>query len=149
MDDYDELLDAVEYDYLASLGISQSYTTSRRIRLPDGIDSDFYLLVFTDDTSSDNTWPIMGVVEEFQNEGNNIASAYMPVDLTPPPDLQVTTVTIPQEVLDEQSISLGKRVHPFSIGGVDKKRVLAIRGLTDFPELNEPALKKTEANFGL
>ncbi len=52
----------------------------------------------------------MGVVNEFRDEGNNITSAYMPVDLTPPPDLQVTSLTIPQEVLAGQFFDLSYAV---------------------------------------
>ncbi len=120
LDSEDKLLDLVFHG--TPLLVNQSYTTNRTLRLPDGISGDFYLLVFTDDTSDDDIFPIMGKVEEFRDEGNNISSKLMPVDLTPPPDLQVTSVIIPQEALAGQFFDLSYLVTNNGLGSTPARQ---------------------------
>src|SRR5205814_4122012 len=96
------------------------------VRLPDGIGGNFYILIFTDSNifGSPNVFHVgsdgtgdMARVQEFQGEGNNITAALMPIILTPPPDLQVASVTAqgpdpsqPGHVLSGQSFAVSYTV---------------------------------------
>jgi Subtilase family/SdrD B-like domain/Cadherin-like/Putative Ig domain/CARDB/Domain of unknown function (DUF4114)/Bacterial pre-peptidase C-terminal domain len=80
------------------LNVGESYNNSLTVKLPRGIDSNYYFLVKTD---ADNQ------VSEFQNEEDNFAvSNPTDVDLTPPPDLQVTSVNAPSQGFSGQTMSL-------------------------------------------
>ncbi|MCB1942193.1 MAG: hypothetical protein KDI53_09175, partial [Candidatus Accumulibacter sp.] len=88
-----------EISHSAILRTGDQYSTTLDVRLPDGIGGDFHVLVFTDATvRGTNGVPgvgggtSMGSVPEFQGEGNNLTAAFMPVTLTPPPDLEVTAL---------------------------------------------------------
>ena len=86
------------------LGTGASYNTTLNVQLPDGIQGNFYILVFTDSTviGSPNfpgvgfegppIDPFLGRVAEYRGEGNNITAASLPVLPAIPPDLQVTSV---------------------------------------------------------
>ncbi|MGA2035934.1 MAG: CARDB domain-containing protein, partial [Thermoguttaceae bacterium] len=93
-----------ESDHASILAQGNSYTTTLGVRLPDGIQGPYYLLVFTDSNlvgqiDSPGIWSepyadrVEGRVAEYQGEGNNITAAPLSVLLTSPPDLQVTAVT--------------------------------------------------------
>ncbi|MCC5624357.1 CARDB domain-containing protein, partial [Nostoc sp. CHAB 5715] len=102
-----------EFAHRGSLQQGQSYTQTGEITLPDGVDGDFYLLVFTDSNvgsrgrnlfvESNSTF---ARVPEFQDEGNNITAKPLTVGLQPPPDLQVTSVIIPERSTTGQSFNL-------------------------------------------
>ncbi|MBD2169240.1 DUF4114 domain-containing protein [Calothrix membranacea FACHB-236] len=80
------------------LNVGESYNNSLTVKLPRGIDSNYYFLVKTD---ADNQ------VSEFQNEEDNFGvSNPTDVDLTPPPDLQVTSVNAPSQGFSGQTMSL-------------------------------------------
>ena len=93
-----------ESKHLARLAQGASYTTTLDVRLPDGIHGDYYLLVFTDSNLLGQIGsPNIGLeqyvdyvqsrVAEYQGEGNNITAVPLPILLTTPPDLQVTSVS--------------------------------------------------------
>lgn len=71
----------------AALNASQNYTQSLSVALPNGITGNYYIFVKTD---------YYGGVHE-ADDGNNSTrdTAKMAVSLTPPPDLQVVSVTRP------------------------------------------------------
>src|SRR5262249_4052150 len=77
-----------ELGHGAILKTGDHYDATLNVRLPDGIGGNFYILVFTDSSSRGyNGIPGIGVtgdsqgeVPEFQDEGNNITAAFMPVD---------------------------------------------------------------------
>ena len=81
-----------------------SYQGFAKITLPEGIDGNYELLVFTDSNLVENKIvPNIGFeavdrrlarVPEFDDEDNNIASIPLPVTLRPSADLQVTNVKI-------------------------------------------------------
>src|SRR5262249_42495247 len=50
--------------------------------------------------------PVLARVFEFRDESDNISAAALPVILSPAPDLQVTTVTIPEHAQVAQSFDL-------------------------------------------
>ena len=75
-----------------TLASGRSYTRSAQVVLPDGLSGDYYLFVVADALNN---------VDEFLNEGNNSGRTATPVAiaLTPPPDLQVASITLPAEAL--------------------------------------------------
>ncbi|MCF4969755.1 hypothetical protein CV014_22890 [Nostoc sp. CMAA1605] len=80
------------------LNVGDSYTNSLTVTLPRGIDSNYYFLVQTDAYNS---------VTEVGNEGDNFrAGGPTDVNLTPPPDLQVTTVNAPSGAFSGQPVTL-------------------------------------------
>jgi YD repeat-containing protein len=101
LDDQSYMLGQVAHSSILPTG--QSYDASINVQLPDGIQGNFYILVFTDaNVTGDPTIPgigfddsdqVLGRVGEYQGEGNNITAAPLSVILTIPPDLQVSSVT--------------------------------------------------------
>ncbi|MBN2071739.1 MAG: FG-GAP repeat protein [Candidatus Krumholzibacteriota bacterium] len=78
----------------AALVINQTYSKSMNISIANGLSGDYYLLVVTDAT---------GKVYEPGAEDNNIAVVPFVINLTPPPDLQVT------ELLPETQMTSGEQ----------------------------------------
>jgi large repetitive protein len=82
--------------------------------LPDGIDGDYYLILFSDSNLSGEATgdlfyssnSLYGVVPEFRNENNNLFTASLRIDLTPPPDLQVSAITVPERATVGQQLTL-------------------------------------------
>nr|NCR88478.1 hypothetical protein [Microcystis aeruginosa G13-10] len=80
------------------LNVGESYSNTLNVTLPVGIDSNYYFLVQADGTNQ---------VWEFDREGDNItASNVTDVDLTPPPDLQIASITVPASIFSGQKINL-------------------------------------------
>jgi hypothetical protein len=97
--------------------LAQSYTRTVHVNLPDGIEGDFHILVFTDSNLTGAVPPHgpgigferfinqqMARVPEFQDEGNNVVAEPSPILLSTPPDLQVTLVDVPERVTAGQSV---------------------------------------------
>jgi hypothetical protein len=74
-------------------------------RVPDGIEGDFYVVVFTDAPGS-LSFPNTGNVPEFAGEGNNIITQPLHVARVPLADLRVTQVTAPERVSAGQSFDV-------------------------------------------
>lgn len=86
---------ATNPSYLAA---GESYANSLTFTVPRGLSGDYYLLVRTDTYNQ---------VFENQSEGDNVGvSALTRFTLTPPPDLQVTTVQAPAQAFSGQPMSL-------------------------------------------
>ena len=80
------------------LNVGESYSNTLNVTLPLGIDSNYYFLVQTDGTNQ---------VWEFDREGDNLtASNITDVDLTPPPDLKITSINVPSSIFSGQKINL-------------------------------------------
>lgn len=80
------------------LKAGDSYSNSLTVTLPQGIDGYYYFLVQTDYTNQ---------VFELDSEDDNLGvSRATDVELTPPPDLQVTAVNAPSQSFSGQPISL-------------------------------------------
>nr|WP_013334799.1 CARDB domain-containing protein [Gloeothece verrucosa]ADN18050.1 YD repeat protein [Gloeothece verrucosa PCC 7822] len=108
------------------LGIGQSYQGSANITLPEGIEENFYLLVFSDANIIDandsqvayvapinakiyfeRNYPFNSSrVPEFKDEGNNIKSISLPIKGRPFPDLQVGSIIIPERATIGQTFDL-------------------------------------------
>ncbi|AFY47683.1 CARDB domain-containing protein,putative collagen-binding protein,Calx-beta domain-containing protein,subtilase family protease [Nostoc sp. PCC 7524] len=95
-DDTDVFLgEAANSSYLNS---GESYTNSLSVTLPRGIDSNYYFLVKTDSRNN---------VNELSNEGDNFGvGGPTRINLTPPPDLQVTNVNAPAMTFSGQPMNL-------------------------------------------
>ncbi|WP_422665759.1 CARDB domain-containing protein (plasmid) [Anabaena sp. PCC 7938] len=110
----------------------QSYIGNGQFTLPDGIDGNFYLLVFTDaNISKGNNNKLtydLGIsqtlsrVPEFQDEGNNITAAPLTVTLQPPADLQVTSIIIPERATTGQSFNLSYTVENKGVGNTPTRQ---------------------------
>ena len=100
-----------------------SYEQTLHVALPDGIEGDFYILVFSDSNLIGPLPPggpgnhledfldrppgsIFARVMEFQDEGNNITAAPLEVVLSTPPDLEVTEVVVPERVTAGQNFDV-------------------------------------------
>ncbi|MEJ6486264.1 Calx-beta domain-containing protein [Nostoc punctiforme UO1] len=80
------------------LNVGESYSNQLTVTLPTGVDSNYYFLVKTDATNQ---------VWEFDKEGDNFNFGNpTDVDLTPPPDLQVTSVNASSPIFSGQKINL-------------------------------------------
>ncbi|NCS06775.1 MAG: hypothetical protein GPJ07_09250, partial [Microcystis aeruginosa G13-07] len=95
-DDTDTYLgEAVNPSYLNP---NDSYSNSLTVTLPRGIDGNYYFLVQAD---------VYNYVTEVGNEGDNWGSGGpTDVNLTPPPDLQVTAVNAPNGAFSGQPMNL-------------------------------------------
>ncbi|WP_205678900.1 CARDB domain-containing protein [Aquisphaera insulae] len=121
----------------APLAIGGTYDRTLDVSLPDGIQGTFYILVFVD---SNVTGPLppadpslryeyysgdfvrMARVQEFQDEGNNVTSSSLPITLTPPPDLKVSLVDVPAQVIAGQPFSLTYTVTNAGPGGTPARQ---------------------------
>ena len=80
-----------------ALAAGASYSQSQSVTLPQDISGPYYLLVVTD---PDNA------VAEYGSEHNNLGSRPVQVELTPPPDLQVTTLNCDATGSSGQSVGV-------------------------------------------
>ncbi|WP_270934322.1 CARDB domain-containing protein [Falsiroseomonas oryzae] len=90
------------------LAVGGSYANSLTFTLPQGISGTYHLIVVADGSH---------YVFEYGNEGDNTRSASVPVQLTPPPDLEVTSVTPPPQGFSGQPLNLTWTVANTGAGG--------------------------------
>ncbi|MCH8524562.1 MAG: T9SS type A sorting domain-containing protein, partial [Balneolales bacterium] len=81
------------FEHDGALQPGESYTVTRRIKLPDSEIGERHIFVFTDKPDG-NTTARGGDVFEFLFETNNWRSAPMDIILTPPPDLTVAGASL-------------------------------------------------------
>jgi len=144
-----------EFEREEALAVGDSYTATLDVRLPDGIDGDFFVLAFADsiaDESTDGRFKSdigfrlsgisfsngVGMIAEFQHEGNNISSAALPVTMSQAPDLQVTALTVPERMARGQEFLLTYTVS--NLGGAipDTQQIwddLVYLSRDEFPDL--------------
>ncbi len=96
-----------DFQHIGILAAGASYSGTLNVTLPYGISGAYYLVVFTDDLALDGS---MGKVQEFQDEGNNITAMPLQVNATPLPDLQVSSVTVPQQAIEGQTLAVSYTV---------------------------------------
>ena len=88
-----------------------SYAATTDVVLPNGIEGDYYLFVIADATD---------VVDEFILEGNNTRrSDPISITLTPPPDLQVTSITVPVAALTAGVVDVSWQVTNRGVGSAE------------------------------
>lgn len=81
---------------LTALASGESYANSAVFTLPQGIEGEYKILFFTDRFNT----------EIESTEGNNLFIQTVDVNLTPPPDLQVSSVVAPQNSLSGEYINV-------------------------------------------
>lgn len=110
----DQTLDETDLRLLSSvhagaLMVGTSYLMTRTVALPIGVSGDFYFLVRTDDRNQ---------VFEHANEDNNVGFDIVAtqINLTPPPDLEVTELEAPELAEAGQPITINYHVTNFGAG---------------------------------
>ncbi len=83
---------------LTSLSASQSYTQSANVTLPNGISGIHHIIVRTDGYGY--------ILESDEGNNNKSDSLGINVSLTPPPDLQVTSIIKPSQAFSGQTINV-------------------------------------------
>ena len=136
LDGYDEQIGQQMHKGVLNPG--QSYTVTTTAKLPDNISGSFYILVNTDSpygvspgfsllfpypATQGNARIVQegdpqGMVHEFADEDNNLAVAPLTVNPVPLPNLQVTTVTGPQQVMVGQGFTVNYTVQNTGLGDV-------------------------------
>src|SRR5262249_2441418 len=81
-----------DFLHVGVLPAGQSYTESGTVQLPQGIQGDYFLLLYTDEPGH-LVNPNDDRVKEYRGEGNNVASIAVHVQPTPLADVRVTAVT--------------------------------------------------------
>jgi len=124
LDEDDQVIGS--HRHRAMLEPGQAYTRTEDVTLPEGIQGEFYVLVFTDSNVTGSRPPaeagvelesnisapdgplnlVMGRVPEFGNEGNNIAAVPITVVLAPASDLRVTQLSAPERAVSGQMFDL-------------------------------------------
>jgi YD repeat-containing protein len=131
----------LEVERKGALDIGASYSQTATLRLPDGIEGNFYLLAFADanivsvsDIRVDDAPEGAKIyfergldrssarVPEFKDEGNNITGAALPIALTPPPDLQVTSIIAPVRTTIGQFFDVSYTVTNSGPGGTPDRQ---------------------------
>ncbi len=90
------------------LGVGERYTNMLTTTLPRNVEGIYYFIVQVDGSRS---------VPELEGESDNAtASLQVPIELTPPPDLQVDSVSGPTSAFSGQPITLSWQVINFGAG---------------------------------
>ncbi|NEQ97090.1 MAG: hypothetical protein F6K30_10255 [Cyanothece sp. SIO2G6] len=133
LDIHDVMLASVQRKGILESG--DSYTKTTDIRLPDGIEGEYYLIFVTDANLKPNylkteliydslgaSYRQYATVPEFQDEGNNVVASSLQVTLTPPPDLQVTILEVPEEATVGQLLDISYTVSNEGLGATPDRQ---------------------------
>lgn len=96
-------LDSTGHD--GELDPDSSYQVTRRLKLPDQAFGEQYLFVYAD-VKGDAKQEVVGEVYEFNQELDNWSSIPISITLTPPPDLTVASVDLPQNITSGELIDI-------------------------------------------
>ncbi len=88
---------------VTALSSGQSYTNTATFTLPQGISGNYFIFVRTDALGIK---PKYNIEELDESNNNNQFGAYIPINLTPPPDLKVTHSLQPNNTFSGQSITV-------------------------------------------
>ena len=98
------------FNHLGPIGPGESYTRTAQITLPDGLSGTYYFVV----TAAANNPPYEFI---YGNGTDNITvSQPFTIDLTPPPDLAVTSVGAPTTAQEGSTIQVGWTVQDVGTG---------------------------------
>ena len=89
-----------------TLDSQQEYSRAVTAKIPNGVSGNYYLIIKTD---------MDGHVSE-SNENNNTSSSSISIELTPPPDLQISSFEIPSEGTAGQPIAVSFTVENLGVG---------------------------------
>lgn len=101
---------------ILSLNPNESYTTTVNFHVPIGLSGAFNIVVKADKSGS--PWYVDGSYVKESDETNNKSVKPMVIQLTPPPDLQVQSVTAPANAFSGDQISLSWTVKNTGPGDV-------------------------------
>lgn len=87
-----------DFEFDGPLAAGQAYQRSINVKLPEGIEGDYYIIVAAD--------AFKNVYEQGFESDNIAASLPVHIFLTPPPDLEVASVTSPDTALSSHPISV-------------------------------------------
>jgi subtilase family serine protease/streptogramin lyase len=91
-----------------------SYTCSQLFNLPNGVQGDFYLLAVADYNQTNNDLNLLNNYRSKTNTENEMQKIH--ITLTPPPDLIVTTMSTPSQVLTGVPFTISWTVKNDGIG---------------------------------
>lgn len=126
LDDRD--LEAAYAQNTSELGVQGSYSNTATFTLPNGINNKYYIFIET------NAFNALTESDVTNNTG--ISGSTINVQLTPPPDLQVSQVTPPNNAFSGQPIEIKWTVTNAGTGKVTGKAWWDIIYLSKEPELN-------------
>ncbi len=123
--------------HIGALDSGESYSVNRSFNLPVGVVGEFYFIVRTD---------FHNHVYEHASESNNDGYDATPTTilLTPPPDLEVTEIIIPGEVLAGHGITVTYRVENFGATETPNTYWLDTIWLSSDSELDPSDIKLTD-----
>lgn len=81
----------------SALPSGQNYSNVANVSLPEGIEGDYYILIITDRHKR--------LIETDKNNNTNTSSQFS-ITLTPPPDLEVSSILVPNNAFSEQEITV-------------------------------------------
>src|SRR5262249_40937706 len=81
---------------------NNSYDTQLDVSIPDGLQGDFYIVVFTDAVDLLFANEITNTVKEFAGEGRHIMAVPLHIDLNPLPPPQVRNIVVPEHITPGQ-----------------------------------------------
>jgi Ca2+-binding RTX toxin-like protein/subtilase family serine protease len=100
------------------LNPGESYTNQLKTTLPQNVQGNYRILVKTDTRS---TISQTGDVYELDKENDNFGtSGLVNIELTPPPDLTVTSLSVPSQAFSGQKVSLSWTVKNQGVGVTDQ-----------------------------
>ena len=82
-----------------TLDLGEQYTNSLYLKIPDGLDGNYYAYIYTDYRKK---------VFEYNMEGNNVLRSAQPISiiLPPLPDLVITDITVPDTIYSQGSFEV-------------------------------------------
>jgi Ca2+-binding RTX toxin-like protein/subtilase family serine protease len=100
------------------LNPGESYTNRLKATLPQNVEGNYRILVKTDTRSYGFQ---VGDVYELDKENDNFGtSGLVNIELTPPPDLKVTSLSVPSQAFSGQKVSLSWTVANQGVGVTDR-----------------------------
>ena len=94
---------------LSALSPAQSYSQTSSFTLPQGVTGNYYIIIYTDRYNA--------LLEADNNNNTGVNTTAMLVNLTPPPDLRVTSIINPTTVFSGQGINVTWTVTNDGTGG--------------------------------
>lgn len=123
---------------LTALNSGESYTNTATFDLPQGISGSYFIFIQTDSNRD--------LLESEEGNNNNSSGAYLSVTLTPPPDLQPTSLIAANNVFSEQYIPVNYTVENKGTGSTIASNWTDRVYLSAESEFNGNAVLRKEIN---
>jgi len=92
---------AIQHSHYGGIVINETYSVTEDFEIPHGYEGRYFIIVKTDAANE--------VIEGLW-DGNNLRFTPFDVELTPPPDLQVTTLIAPESIVPGEAITIQWKV---------------------------------------